>query len=194
MNPPGFVTWGQYSSGTSPSWRSSLPTSDMRQLRCGTSPSWRSSPPTSDMRQLRQMWSLMRSPGCLLCPPPPLLKSQPSPHRFGPNATPAKCPTSQYSQHSASTPTPQVATGRRRAALGLRRLSSGTRRLPRHQVYASLTLPVHRSLPSSWYPAARRRFHRVLPPASTGGVQECRHLRSARDPPSGVQSYCFAQN
>ncbi len=89
MNPPGFVTWGQDSSGTSPSWRSS--------------------PLTSDMRQLRQMWSLMRSPGCLLCPPPPLLKSQPSPHRFG--------PTSQYSQPSATTPTHQVAAGRCRRAL-----------------------------------------------------------------------------
>jgi hypothetical protein len=83
---------------------------------------------------------------------------------------------------------------RRRAVLRLRRLSGRTRRLPRHQVYASLTLPVHRSLTSSWYPAARRRFHRVLPPASTGGVQECRHLRPARDPSSGVKSYCFAHN
>jgi hypothetical protein len=175
VNPPGFVTWGQGSSGTSPSWRSS--------------------PATSNICQLRQMWSLMRSPGCLLCPPPPLLKSQPSPHRFGPNSTPAKCPTSQYSQPSATTPTHQVAAGRcRRAALRLRRLSSRTRRLPRHQVYASLTLPVHRSLPSSWYPAARRCFFRVLPPASTGGVQDRRHLRPARDPPSGVKSYCFAQN
>jgi hypothetical protein len=82
----------------------------------------------------------------------------------------------------------------RRAALRRRRLSGRTRRLPRHQVYASLTLPVHRSLPSSWYPAARRRFHRVLPPASTGGVQERCHLRPARDPSSGVKSYCFAQN
>jgi hypothetical protein len=73
-------------------------------------------------------------------------------------------------------------------------LSSRTRRLPSHQVYASLTLPVHRSLPISWYPAARRRFHRVLPPASTGGVQDRRHLRPARDPPSRVKSFCFAQN
>jgi hypothetical protein len=66
------------------------------------------------MLQATPLWSLMHSPGRLLCPPPPFLNRQPSPYNFRPTSTPATQLLSHYRQPSAPLPSRRLPAWRRR--------------------------------------------------------------------------------